>query len=1204
MCIELYGSKLVTLTLSFVLILLLQMPAATPKHPCISECGKFYSKASRLSDHQKQCHYILRNRQRLHEIRKSQKGKQPEHATASSNRGGESSQLVEQPPTFEHVTGDSFNVNQLTEPLLSNAQEIRDPIHIESPTELPLSHLPNENENISGPLTTASGRPRCNHRLPRRFEDILPVPPTGPVADCAQTSVNPAESAPSRRVTLVVWEYLRTAVNRFGLCDLSNTHSSYRNAQRMPSTYNQLSEEAPGSDKPSFWPFPNKSIQLFMSWLNDGNTTKSKSEADRLVRNCILSPDFNPRDMVGFSAHRENRRMDREGAKSDLRSWFMESSVNIQVPTASPAPDPPIFSIPGLLHRDLTEVIRNAFSDHLAHLLHYSPFKLFHKSSSDSSQSQHIYGEVYSSDAFIEEYKHVQRHGELPPDDPHCKREKSVAALMFLSDATQLTDFGNAKAWPIYLMLGNLSKYVRSDVSSGAMHHLAYIPSLPESFKAFASRLYSGSWRSQESNVMAHCRRELMHAVWHSLLDEKFLHAYRYGIVIRCIDGVERRIYPRIFSYSADYPEKALLATIRDKGLFPCPRCLVHRSELHNLGQRRDRKTRMEKLRVGVSAVPTVNAFVDRLGTTFNPSKMLTVDLLHEVELGTWKMLFSHLVRILHASSDRLVTELNERFKLVPMFGNSGAGIRRFPPNVSEMKRMAARDFEDLLQCALPCFEGLLPLPHNRRLMKLLYRFAEWHALAKLRMHSDETLDLLAELTTEVGHLLQHFRKDTASDLESCRRQDSQGSSSTQPAHENVQKPLNLSTIKCHFMGDYEDHIRRFGTTDSYSTQLGEQSHCVVKRLYGMTNKKNATRQIGAKYLQQQVFRAQEDQERREAQKPEYLDKHHIISHSTDEPVNLFEFVRDNAADPAKKGFISKLKDHILGRLMNRKFDGDMHDEFTSADRNSIRIRNNHIFRHHTIHVNYTTYDIRRDYDTVNPRNRPFCMIASPDTATDPNAHPFWYAAVIGVFHAEVQHTGAGSQDFTWKTVEFLWVRWLGIEPDYSSGRRLAKLPKFGFVPDSDDYAFSFLDPAEVIRGCHLIPAFIEGRTSELMPYSGLTEARATGEEDDWTNYYVNIFVDRNMYLRHIGLGIGHQPGTAAGPGTCNSAIHNDVDAEDGDIGISYDNDDDEVMENEAYCDTESDEEASEPEGADQLEEEDEDEGLSDGSNDLGYDDL
>ena len=44
---------------------------------------------------------------------------------------------------------------------------------------------------------------------------------------------------------------------------------------------------------------------------------------------------------------------------------------------------------------------------------------------------------------------------------------------------------------------------------------------------------------------------------------------------------------------------------------------------------------------------------------------MMVVDLMHEFELGVWKMLFTHLIRILYAASERpgvLVDELNTRY--------------------------------------------------------------------------------------------------------------------------------------------------------------------------------------------------------------------------------------------------------------------------------------------------------------------------------------------------------------------------------------------------------------------------------------------------------------------------------------------------------------------------------------------------------------
>ncbi len=105
-----------------------------------------------------------------------------------------------------------------------------------------------------------------------------------------------------------------------------------------------------------------------------------------------------------------------------------------------------------------------------------------------------------------------------------------------------------------------------------------------------------------------------MHGSWNVILDDDFIHACTYGIVIMCIDGIERRVYPRIFTYSADYPEKFVLspavldvitdltirvslATIRDNGLFPCHRCLISKSAIHKLGCPSDIAVRLQNTR-------------------------------------------------------------------------------------------------------------------------------------------------------------------------------------------------------------------------------------------------------------------------------------------------------------------------------------------------------------------------------------------------------------------------------------------------------------------------------------------------------------------------------------------------------------------------------------------------------------------------------
>jgi hypothetical protein len=77
---------------------------------------------------------------------------------------------------------------------------------------------------------------------------------------------------------------------------------------------------------------------------------------------------------------------------------------------------------------------------------------------------------------------------------------------------------------------------------------------LPDAFKDFASQRNGG--KSPSTSFMAHCHREAFHAQWKAILDDEFLDAYKNGFVFECCDGVLRRFFPRIFTYSADYPEK------------------------------------------------------------------------------------------------------------------------------------------------------------------------------------------------------------------------------------------------------------------------------------------------------------------------------------------------------------------------------------------------------------------------------------------------------------------------------------------------------------------------------------------------------------------------------------------------------------------------------------------------------------------------
>ena len=123
-----------------------------------------------------------------------------------------------------------------------------------------------------------------------------------------------------------------------------------------------------------------------------------------------------------------------------------------------------------------------------------------------------------------------------------------------------------------------------------------------------------------------------------------------------------------------------------------------------------------------------------------------------------------------------------------------------------------------------------------------------------------------------------------------------------------------------------------------------------------------------------------------------------------------------------------------------------------------------------------------------------------------PSAHPFWYVQVLRAFLIPVVHVALDARNHSPQTMEVLWVCWLGIELGYRWGFKVARLPKIGFVPETDENPFGFLDLSLVIRGCHLIPAFSEGRTDTLLRH-GESFARQPGETDDWCAFYVNMYV-------------------------------------------------------------------------------------------------
>ncbi|TFK20306.1 hypothetical protein FA15DRAFT_600030 [Coprinopsis marcescibilis] len=312
--------------------------------------------------------------------------------------------------------------------------------------------------------------------------------------------------------------------------------------------------------------FPNLTALRLSNWYWNGGVQKSQGEFQKLLE-IIGDPEFQPSNISSTNWRRVNLLLGlsseehTETIGDDKMAWFDETSwkksdIKIRIPFDKDTilPGTKTFTVPNFYHRSLRSVVEekllNVTEEQQFHIL---PHELKWNPGNIEGQGTKVYGEVYTSPTFAKLHEEVQM---LPPE-PDCSRPRHVVAIMVGSDATVATRSGMVKIWPVYISFGNDSKYRRRKRSLRLVEQVAYLEKLPDSFKDFYRQHTGQFWpTSRFQKIVTHCNRELFQAQWDILLDKEFIEAYQHGIVVRWYDGVERRFYPRIFSYSADYPEK------------------------------------------------------------------------------------------------------------------------------------------------------------------------------------------------------------------------------------------------------------------------------------------------------------------------------------------------------------------------------------------------------------------------------------------------------------------------------------------------------------------------------------------------------------------------------------------------------------------------------------------------------------------------
>lgn len=135
---------------------------------------------------------------------------------------------------------------------------------------------------------------------------------------------------------------------------------------------------------------------------------------------------------------------------------------------------------------------------------------------------------------------------------------------------------------------------------------------------------------------------------------------------------------------------------------------------------------------------------------------------------------------------------------------------------------------------------------------------------------------------------------------------------------------------------------------------------------------------------------------------------------------------------------------------------------------------------------------MHHEQDTINPRTGSDIMMLAPEDERD--AHPYWYARVISIYHVLIRSKDDLNPDASIQ-IDFLWIQWYGIDSQYRSGFKAKRLHRVGFLDAEEDDAFGFISLEDVLRSVYLLPTFSLGTTDMFL--EGPSIARRPDEYDE-----------------------------------------------------------------------------------------------------------
>ncbi|TFK61559.1 hypothetical protein BDN72DRAFT_438464 [Pluteus cervinus] len=405
---------------------------------------------------------------------------------------------------------------------------------------------------------------------------------------------------------------------------------------------------------------------------------------------------------------------------------------------------------------------------------------------------------------------------------------KPVCMLIY-ADKTKLSSFSTQAVYPVIAQCLNLPSHIRNGTGLGAGRVVGWLPILEEDEDEKGKKRYV----------------DFKRVIWHDsckVLFETVRGKSFTGVYFRCGDGIERLLFPVVLILSADYEEQCVMAAIRgQKGLRPCPICLVPLDQFADLTIEHPRRTALDSYNAVESARrPDITKTaseeilkalglrdVDNVFWGINysdPYEALSFDPLHNYASGLggrhiWPRLSRHIEDLGRSSLGLLDYQVSQMPRWPTFYHFT---------KVITVEFTDASKFEDLMKQLMFTSHNILTpasSPAGNLLLLCLRSYINLAVYAAMTVHTERTIEAGRK---EVLRFASRFQ----------RYSDALG------VNESGKPVWNINFPKAHMHTHLFDDILDKGVTLNYTTKINERLHGPIKDAYYRTNFRDIAPQI------------------------------------------------------------------------------------------------------------------------------------------------------------------------------------------------------------------------------------------------------------------------------------------------------------------------------------------------------------------------